>query len=71
MTEREIERLAELVSIKTNEKYLQIAKEIIHEGIILHSAQCEAKKFGKLKSFLSAVSGGVIVASISWLLRKP
>lgn len=71
MTEREIERLAELVSIKTSEKYLQISKEVIHEGIALHSAQCEAKKFGKLKSFLSAIGGGIIVSAISWFSKKP
>jgi len=38
--------------------------------IHLHSVECEAKKFGKVKSFLSADGGGVIVAVISWFLKK-
>lgn len=70
MTEREIERLAELISIKTSEKYLMISKESIKQAIEVHVANCQAGKFQKITALFSAVVGGIFVAIASWLLRK-
>lgn len=69
MTEREIERLAELVAIKVNEQYLKIVKEMIKSAVILHVAQCAAGKYAWLKSLGSAVVGGVVVGVILWIVK--
>lgn len=70
MENKEIERLAELISIKTSEKYLKITKEFIDNQIKLHAAQCEAKKFASIKNFISGILGGIVVGAIIWLIRK-
>ena len=70
MTEREIERLAELVSIKVSERYLLISKELVKNEIVLHVAQCKAGKFSKLMGVVCAVIGGSAVAIVNWILRK-
>lgn len=70
MENKEIERLAELISIKTSEKYLVITKEFIDNQISLHSAQCEAKKFASIKNFVSGILGGAVVGVIIWLVKS-
>ena len=70
MENKEIERLAELISIKTSEKYLKITKEFIDNQIKLHSAQCEAKKFVSIKNFISGILGGIVVGVIIWLVKS-
>ncbi len=66
----EIERLAELISIKTSEKYLEITKEFTKTQIYLHAAKCEAKKFVSLKNFASGILGGIVVGVIIWLIKN-
>ena len=70
MENKEIERLAELISIKTSEKYLAVTKEFIDTQIRLHSAQCEAKKFMAIKNLVSGILGGIVVGVIIWLIKK-
>ena len=70
MTEKEIERLAELISIKTSERYLQVTKDMILNEIRAHSFECEARKYGKFKVFISSIVGGSIVALINWIIRR-
>jgi len=70
MENREIERLAELISIKTSEKYLTITKEFIDNQIKLHSAQCEAKKFTSVKNFVSGIIGGIVVGFVIWIIKR-
>jgi len=70
METQEIERLAELISIKTSEKYLKITKEFIDNQISLHSAQCEAKKFTAIKNLVSGILGGIVVGVIIWLIKN-
>lgn len=69
MSEKEIERLAELVAIKVNEQYLKIVKEMIKGAVTLHVAQCAAGKYAWLKSLGSAVVGGVVVGVILWIVK--
>lgn len=73
MDSKEIETLAELISIKTAEKYMSITKEHIATQIKLHEANCTVKKDAKAKSFISVITSGVIggsiVAFINWLLK--
>lgn len=70
MTEREIERLAELVAIKVSERYLLINKAGMKAEIALHRAECKAGKFTKLMGVAYAIVGGVVVAVINWLLAR-
>ncbi len=64
MTEREIERLAELVSIKTNERYLDVAKTIIDERIASHQTTCPtAMEFKLTKAKLWGLVTGLTVGS--------
>jgi len=70
MENREIERLAELISIKTSEKYLKITKDFVDTQIQLHSARCEAKKFASVKNFVSGILGGIVVGVIIWLVKN-
>jgi len=70
MTEREIERLAELISIRVNEKYLAITRTLIDEKIQTHKLECEAGKFSKVMGIVFAVIGGTVVAMVNWALRK-
>jgi len=70
MTEREIERLAELVAIKVSERYLLISKELVEDKIELHVAECSARKFSKLMGVVYAVIGGSLVAAFNWILRR-
>ena len=70
MTEREIERLAELVSIKVSERYLLISKELVKSEIRLHVVSCAAGKFSKIMGIACAVIGGSAVALVNWILRK-
>ena len=70
MENKEIERLAELISIKTSEKYLAVTKEFIDTQISLHAAQCEAKKFVSVKNFVSGILGGIVVGVIIWLIKS-
>jgi hypothetical protein len=70
MTEKEIERLAELIAIRVNEKYLVITKDLIDDKIQTHEFKCEAGKFSKAMGIVFAVIGGSIVAGVSWVLRK-
>lgn len=69
MTEGEIEKLAELIAIKTSERYLKITKEHVDTQIKLHESECSAKKYSKGENFVSAAIGGIIVAIVSWWLR--
>ena len=66
----EIERLAELISIKTSEKYLEITKDFTKTQIYLHAAKCEAKKFGSIKNLVSGILGGIVVGVIIWLIKN-
>lgn len=70
MTEREIERLAELVAIKVSERYLMISKEQMKNAIRTHHAECAAGKFSKLMGLVFAVIGGTAVAVVNWILKK-
>lgn len=70
MENKEIERLAELISIKTSEKYLVITEKSIATQIRLHAAQCEAKKFVSIKNFVSGILGGIVVGVIIWLIKS-
>lgn len=70
MENKDIERLAELISIKTADKYLEITKEFIDNQIRLHSAQCEAKKFTSIKNLVSGILGGIVVGVIIWLIKS-
>lgn len=70
MTEREIERLAELVAIKVSERYLIISKELVKNEIKLHVVSCAANKFSKIMGIVFAVIGGSCVAVVNWLLKK-
>lgn len=70
MTEKEIETLAELISIKTADRYLKVTREIIGTELKLHSSTCEVKKYRKVAAAVSAIIGGVIVACVSWFLNK-
>ena len=69
MDDKEIETLAELISIKTSEKYLNITKEFTETQIALHSAQCEARKYKGLKNLLSGMLGAVIVLLADWIKK--
>lgn len=70
MENKEIERLAELISIKTAEKYLEITEKYTNTQIRLHAAQCVAKKFVAVKNLVSGILGGVVVGLIIWLIKK-
>lgn len=70
MTEREIERLAELVSIKVSERYLLISKELVRSEINLHVVSCAAGKFTKIMGVVCAVIGGSAVALVNWIIKK-
>ena len=70
MTEREIERLAELISIKTSEKYLIISKEVIKNALEIHVYECQVGKYRKITAVISAVIGGGLVTAVNWLTKK-
>ena len=70
MTEREIERLAELISIKTSEKYLVISKECMRQAIDIHVINCQVGKYKKITAFISALIGGIIVTLVNWFIRR-
>ena len=70
MTEREIERLAELISIKTSEKYLIISKQAMAQAIEIHAIQCQVGKYRKITALISAVIGGALMAGLNWFMRK-
>lgn len=70
MENKDIERLAELISIKTADKYLEITKDFVANAIRLHAAQCEAKKFVSIKNFISGILGGIVVGIIIWLIKS-
>lgn len=74
MDNKEIETLAELISIKTAEKYLEITKEHIATQIELHEANCAAKKDVRTKTTLSNVITGTVVGAIvaffDWIIKK-
>lgn len=71
MTDKEIERLAELIAIKTSESYFKIIKEHIQTQIMLHAANCAANKYSFWKQFFSAIIGGIVVGLIMWKLTSP
>ncbi|MCK9519882.1 MAG: hypothetical protein M0R06_03295 [Sphaerochaeta sp.] len=64
MTEQQMNQLAELISIKTSERYMVIVKEHVATQIELHAANCAAKKYTWVKNLVSAIIGGVIVGLI-------
>lgn len=70
MTDTEIERLAELVAIKVNERYLVIAKDHIGTQINLHAANCVVAKTKTARGLIFGAIGGIIVAIFSWILSK-
>ncbi|MDD5459412.1 MAG: hypothetical protein PHF37_08485 [Phycisphaerae bacterium] len=70
MTRDEIETLAELIAIKTNDRYLEIVEKIIANEITSHSSRCEVNKYRKTASVISAIFGGIIVAVVDWILKK-
>jgi len=69
MTEKDIERLAELIAIKVNERYLEIVKKMIAASIKLHVAECAAGKYLWIRSLVSSVVGGVVVGVILYFLK--
>lgn len=69
MTLKEREDLAELISIKVAERYLTIVKEHVQTQITMHAYQCAAGKWGWFKSFVSAITGGVVVGLILWVVK--
>lgn len=70
MTKDEQEKLAELIAIKVAEKYVVIMKEYVGTQIKMHAYQCAAGKFAWLKSFVSAITGGLIVGIVLWIIDK-
>ncbi|MDD5328336.1 MAG: hypothetical protein PHY02_11090 [Phycisphaerae bacterium] len=74
MDSREIETLAELISIKTAEKYMEITKQYIQKEIALHEANCTVKKDARTKTTVSNVITGIvvgaIVAVVDWFIKK-
>ena len=62
--------IIEKIAREMAEQYLKITKEIIDNEIRQHKSDCELAKFNKVKTIATAGISGVIVAIISWLLRK-
>ncbi len=70
MTETEIERLAELISIKTSEKYLVIAEKLMKGKIQLHYSECEVKRFTPVKIGILAILTSAATLLGKWFLSK-
>lgn len=74
MTNLEIEQLAELIAIKTTEvtkkAILEITNKMMDDKVLLHSAQCEAKSYGTVKTFSIAAIGGIIATIAKWAIGK-
>lgn len=70
MTEKEIERLAELVAIKVSERYLVISKDVVKHAIQSHKFECRAGVFSRTMGVVCAVIGGCVVALFNWIIRK-
>lgn len=70
-TKDEIKVIAQEVA----EHYFGLMKEYVGKEIKLHIAQCAASKWGWFKSFLSGITGGVIVGIVvgitMWLINNP
>jgi hypothetical protein len=71
MSDREIETLAELISIKTADRYLVVTKELIAKEIKMHATTCENGKFKKVATAIAAIVGGgvatILNMCIAWL----
>lgn len=65
MSDKEIETLAELISIKTADRYLSVTKELIANSILLHSTTCEKDKYKKVSTAIVALISGIVVTVIN------
>ena len=58
------------IAFEVGEVVSKKIKEDIILQIELHRTKCEAAKFGAVKTVISAVIGGTIIAVFNWLIRK-
>lgn len=70
ISDEERDKLAELIAIKVSERYFDLTKEYVGTQIKMHAYQCAAGKWGWFKSMASAVTGGVIVGLVLWIVKR-
>jgi hypothetical protein len=68
MSDKEIETLAELISIKTADRYLVVTKELIAKEIKMHATTCENGKYKRVATAISALIGGGIATLLNMLI---
>ncbi len=68
LSEHDVERIAELFSIKTSERYLQITEKLIDNKLQLHAATCKKGNCGEATRAIKAIIG-VIVTIGKWCIK--